>query len=541
VAPPSDDPGPAAEPAALELHGVTKRYGQLHANRDVDLRVRSRTIHAVVGENGAGKSTLMKVAYGHVRADAGEIAIKGHRIARHSIAQSIARGVGMVHQHFMLVGSLTVAENVILGRELRRGLLLDLGRAAAEIRALSQKFGLDVEPGVRVEDLSVGQQQRVEILKVLWRGCDVLILDEPTAVLTPGEVRDLFAVLRGLVADGMTVVLITHKLDEVLEIADRVTVMRRGAVVAELAREDLSVDAIARAMVGRPVLLQIDKRPPQVGAPVLEIRDLHVTGARGIAAVRGISLSVRAGEILGIAGVEGNGQSELIEAIVGLRPAGAGSVAIGGRELTGAAVYDRYQAGLAHIPEDRHDRALILDYPIGDNLILGQQRAYTWRLDLLDRGRIRRRAEQLIAEFDIRPTDPEHAVRGLSGGNQQKVVVARELSRRASSVLLCAQPTRGVDIGAIEAIHRRMIEARDRGIAVLLLSAELTELRSLSDRLAVMYKGQIVATLDAEELAAEQALERVGSLMCGASKGAGSGPGSRAGSTPSAGGEGSAG
>ncbi len=510
---------------ALELRGITKHYGDCYANRDVDLRVEKQTIHAVVGENGAGKSTLMKIAYGHTRADTGEISIKGERITRHSVAQAIARGVGMVHQHFMLVGSLTVAENVILGRELRRGPLLDLGRASAEIRALSRKFGLDVDPGMRIENLSVGQQQRVEIVKVLWRGSDVLILDEPTAVLTPGEVRDLFAVLRGLVADGMTVVLITHKLDEVLEIADRVTVMRRGAVVAEMAREELSADAIARAMVGRPVSFSIDKRPPNVGAPVLEIRDLQVTGARGITAVRGVSLTVRAGEIVGIAGVEGNGQSELVEAIVGLRATDAGTVLLGGRELTDAPVYDRYQAGMAHIPEDRHDRALILDDSIADNLILGLQRAFTWRLDLMDRGRIRRRAEQLIGEFDIRPPDPEHAARGMSGGNQQKIVVARELSRgaagtgAAAGVLLCAQPTRGVDIGAIEAIHKRMLEARDRGLAVLLLSAELSELKSLADRLVVMFRGQIVAELEADELAAENALERVGALMVGAAGG----------------------
>jgi len=527
MAPPSDRPaspsvdasGAAADRAALELRGITKHYGDCYANRDVSLRVRAQTVHAVVGENGAGKSTLMKVAYGHIRADAGEIAIKGEKIARHSVAQAIARGVGMVHQHFMLVGSLTVAENVILGREPRRGPLLDLARAAAEIRALSRKFGLDVDPAVRVEDLSVGQQQRVEIVKVLWRGCDVLILDEPTAVLTPGEVRDLFGVLRGLVADGMTVVLITHKLDEVLEIADRVTVMRRGGVVAEMAREEMSADAIARAMVGRPVLLQLDKRPPKIGEPVLELRDLHVIGARGLPAVRGVSLTVRAGEILGIAGVEGNGQSELIEAIVGLRATGSGAVSLGGRELTGAPVYERYRAGLAHIPEDRHDRALVLEYSIADNLILGLQRDFTWRVDLLDRGRIQERAGKLIGEFDIRPADPRHPVRDMSGGNQQKVVVARELSRGAPSLLLCAQPTRGVDIGAIEAIHRRMLEARDRGLAVLLLSAELSELRSLADRLAVMYRGRIVATLEAEELAAELALERVGALMVGASGG----------------------
>ncbi len=365
---------------------------------------------------------------------------------------------------------------------------------------------------------------------MLWRGCDVLILDEPTAVLTPGEVRDLFKVLRGLVADGMTVVLITHKLDEVLEIADHVTVMRRGAVVAELPRAELSADAIARAMVGRPVSLAIEKAPPKAapdGPAALELRELHVAGARGLAAVRGVSLTVRAGEILGIAGVEGNGQSELIDAIVGLRAAAGGSIWIGGRDVTDAPVYERYRAGLAHVPEDRHDRALILDYPIEDNLILGLQRDFVRRpglLDLLDRRRIRKRAADLIQQFDVRPAEPRHVVSDMSGGNQQKVVVARELSRKAPSVLICAQPTRGVDIGAIEAIHRRMLEARDRGLAVLLLSAELSELKSLSDRLAVMYKGKLVATLEAEDLAAELALERVGAMMVGAASGVG-GPG----------------
>jgi general nucleoside transport system ATP-binding protein len=509
-------PGAAEErPAALELRGVTKRYGPLYANKDVSLRVPAQTIHALIGENGAGKSTLMKIAYGHVRADSGEIWIKGKKITRHSVAQSIARGVGMVHQHFMLVGPLTVVENVVLGHEPRRRGMLDLVTASRQIRQLSQKFGLDVDPAVRIEDLSVGQQQRVEILKVLWRGCDVLILDEPTAVLTPGEVRDLFEVLRGLVADGMTVVLITHKLDEVLAIADRVTVMRRGEVVAEMDRGGLSAADIARAMVGRPVLLRVDKGPAAPGKPVLEVRDLCVTGSRGTPAVRRVSLTVHAGEILGIAGVEGNGQSELVEAIVGLRRADSGSVVIGGHDVVHSSVYQRYQAGLAHIPEDRHDRALVLDYPIRDNLILGQQRDFTWRLDVLDAGKILRRAVKLIDDFDVRPDDPEHECRGMSGGNQQKVVVARELSRRSPSVLLCAQPTRGVDIGAIEAIHRRMVEARDSGLGVLLVSAELSELRSLSDRLAVIYKGELVATFDADELAGEHALDRVGAMMVG--------------------------
>jgi general nucleoside transport system ATP-binding protein len=510
------------DPPALELRKISKTYGAVVANRAVDLRVERRTIHALVGENGAGKSTLMKIAYGHARADAGEIWIKGERVARHSVAQSIARGVGMVHQHFMLVSTLTVVENVVLGREPRRRGLLDLDRAASEIRALSHKFGLDVDPEARVEELSVGQQQRVEIIKVLWRGCDVIILDEPTAVLTPAEVRDLFAVLRGLVHDGVTVVLITHKLDEVLAIATRVTVMRRGERVAELEAEGLAAEQIVHAMVGRPVQQHLDKQAPRLGEPMLEIRALHVVGPRGTPALRGVELSVRAGEILGIAGVEGNGQTELVEAIVGLRDVLRGTISIAGTPIGDEPVFRRYAAGLAHVPEDRHDRALVLDDSIQDNLILGQQRDFVGSFDVLDRGRVRQHADRLIREFDVRPPDPRHVVRGMSGGNQQKIVVARELSRRALAVLICAQPTRGVDIGAIEAIHRRILEARDRGLAVLLLSAELSELRALSDRLAVLYKGEIVATLDQAGLAADDALDKIGAMMTGAwTRGAG--------------------
>jgi simple sugar transport system ATP-binding protein len=500
----------------LELRQISKTYGAVVANREVSLKVERQCIHALVGENGAGKSTLMKIAYGHARADAGEVWIKGERIARHSVAQSIARGVGMVHQHFMLVGTLTVVENVVLGQEPRRAGLLDLGRAAQEIRTLSHKFGLDVDPDARIEDLSVGEQQRVEIVKVLWRGCDVVILDEPTAVLTPAEVRDLFAVLRELVRGGMTIVLITHKLDEVLAIATRVTVMRRGEWVAEYDTQGLSAEQIVHAMVGRPVQQHVDKQPARPGEAMLDVRELHVTGARGTPALRGVDLVVHAGEILGIAGIEGNGQTELVEAIVGLREVDRGTISIQGTPITSEPVARRHGAGLAHVPEDRHDRALVLDDSIQDNAILGQQRDFTGKLDVIDRDRVRQNADRLIREFDIRPPDPRHVVRDMSGGNQQKLVVARELSRRTLSVLICAQPTRGVDIGAIEAIHRRMIEARDRGLAVLLLSAELSELRSLSDRLAVLYKGQIVATLDQEQLLAEDALDTIGAMMTGA-------------------------
>ncbi len=504
--------------AALELRGICKRYGAVQANHEVDLSVQAGTVHALVGENGAGKSTLMKIAYGHVLPDSGSVAIKGKKAARHSAAQSIACGLGMVHQHFMLVKPLTVVENVVLGREptWARGLLLDLERASDELRTLSSRFGLDVDPQARIEDLSVGQQQRVEILKVLWQGCDVLILDEPTAVLTPGEVRDLFLVLRGLVADGMTIILITHKLDEVLAIADRVTVMRRGSVVQEMRREGLSAEDIAHAMVGRPVIDKVEKDAPQTGDTVLEVKQLEVTGRRGLPAVRGVSFAVRAGEIVGVAGVEGNGQTELVEALTGLTAIDRGQVFLAGQDITTCSVYDHYATGMAHVPEDRHDRALVLDYTIRDNLILGQQHAFCRRFGLIDRDKVSSFADDLVRQFDIQPAEPELPVYGLSGGNQQKVVVARELSRQKPSLLICSQPTRGVDIGAIEAIHQRMVHARDQGLAVLLVSAELNELRALSDRLMVMYKGKIVATLGPEELADEQVLDRVGALMTGA-------------------------
>jgi ABC-type uncharacterized transport system ATPase subunit len=509
--------------AALELRGICKRYGAVQANQDVGLRVESGTVHALVGENGAGKSTLMKIAYGHSHADAGEIFIKGEKVARPSPAQSIRRGLGMVHQHFMLVKPLTVVENAVLGREPTRfgGLLLDLDRAAGELAALSKRFGLDVDPHCRIEDLTVGQQQRVEILKVLYQGCDVLILDEPTAVLTPGEVRDLFDVLRGLVAGGMTIILITHKLDEVLAIADHISVMRRGQMVEEMERSpDLRAEDIARAMVGRPVLVHVDKGPPKTGEVVLEVAALSVMGRRGLPALRDVSFEVRAGEIVGVAGVEGNGQTELVEALLGLLPVEAGRIRVRGRDVTSASVYQHYVAGIAHVPEDRHDRALVLDYSVRDNLILGQQRNFTRRfLGVLDQKRIRAHAEELVTKFEIRPPNSGLHAGGLSGGNQQKVVVAREMSREHPALLVCAQPTRGVDIGAIESIHRRMVQARDEGLAVLLVSAELNELQALSDRLLVVYKGRVVARLQADEIAAANARDRIGALMTGADPG----------------------
>jgi len=514
--------------SALELRGIAKHFGKVHACKDVDLNVAAGTIHAVVGENGAGKSTLMNIAYGLVRADAGDIRIKGKAVDRrsHSPATAIANGVGMVHQHFMLVGSLTVVENTILGNEATSGGLLDLDNPSRQLAELAQRHGLDVEPEALVDDLSVGEQQRVEILKVLWRGSDVLILDEPTAVLTPAEVKDLFVVLRALVADGATIVIITHKLDEVTELADRVTVMRRGENVAELEGDAISASDIARAMVGRPVLTTVgrtDDGDPYRGGPVnkgegtaFELEDLVVLRNNGLRALDGVSVNVRAGEIVGVAGVEGNGQTELVEAIAGLRASASGAIRIAGQDVTNSDVRTRFALGLCHVPEDRHRRGLVLDFPLSENAILGRQVEFGSRYRM-DWPAVDKHARGLIEQLDIRPDDPDAIVRGLSGGNQQKVVVARELTRPNPRFLVCAQPTRGVDIGAIELIHRGILDAREKGLGILLLSAELSELRALCDRLIVMYRGRIVAELTRREFHQAGGMERVGMAMTGAS------------------------
>jgi general nucleoside transport system ATP-binding protein len=501
---------------ALELAGIHKSFAGVVANRGIDLQVRAGQVHAIVGENGAGKSTLMHIAYGDVRADAGRIVIKGEVVDRdhYGPTEALRRGVGMVHQHFMLVGPMSVAENLALGREPRRGAFVDLARVGRELEALAARFGFAVDPSARVEDLSVGEQQRVEILKVLWRGCDVLILDEPTAVLAPNEVHELFAVLRALVADGKTVVLITHKLDEVVEIAERVTVMRAGQVVDELTGA-LSTEQLAQAMVGRPVLLEVARSPARPAGVVLEVDQLRVAGRGGRDAVRGVSLQVRSGEIVAIAGVVGNGQSELIDAVAGLCPVAGGAVRLGGDDITAASVRGRHRAGLAHVPEDRHTRGLVLDFDVADNLILGRQHEFAGWAGL-ERPAIAAHAGALIRAFDIRPADPGSLTAGLSGGNQQKVVIAREVSRPGMRLLLCAQPTRGVDVGAIELIYRRIVAARDQGTAVLLVSAELAEIQALADRALVMYGGQVVDALTAAELAAADAFDRIGRAMTGA-------------------------
>ncbi|MCC7195322.1 MAG: ABC transporter ATP-binding protein [Gemmatimonadaceae bacterium] len=481
------------------MTGIVKRFGAVLANRDAGIEVAQGEIHALVGENGAGKSTLMKILSGMQPADAGRVEVGGRDVTGWTTAQAIAAGVGMVHQHFMLVPTLTVAENVVLGREPVSVGTFDRARAVRDVEELSKQSGLVVHPERLVADLSVGEAQRVEILKTLYRGARILLLDEPTAVLSPPEVAELWGVLRRVRVAGTTIVLITHKLDEVMNVTERITVMRHGETVARMATSETTPEGIARAMVGRDVRLG-GGAPASAGAAAakpagegLAVHNLMVRGARVEKAVNDISFSIAPGEILGIAGVEGNGQTELLEAMAGLRPVTAGSIAIGGRDVTGASVRARGDAGLSHIPEDRHNRGLILEYSVADNLILGLQHRYVKGASL-DRAAIEANAAKQIAEFDIRPANPSLAVRALSGGNQQKVVIARELSRDFAA-LIAAQPTRGVDVGAIEFIHDALRRARDAGKAILLVSAELREVLDLSDRVAVMYGGRLVVTL----------------------------------------------
>jgi len=500
---------------AVEMRHIHKAWPGVVANDDISFSVQKGEIHALVGENGAGKTTLMNVLYGLLRPDSGEIFVNGKLAHISGPRDAIALGIGMVFQHFMLIPPLTVGENIVLGREpVREVDVYDTARANADIRQLSSQYGLAIDPSARIRDLPVGLQQRVEILKVLYRGADILILDEPTGVLTPQETGDLFVVLRGLVQRGKTIIFITHKLREVLEISDNVTVLRRGRVVGNLVTKETSQAEIARMMVGREVLLRVDKPPAKVGETLLRVEHLTVNSEQDIAAVRDVSLEVKSGEILGIAGVEGNGQSELIEALAGTRSVMSGHVWVGNQEVTNVGAHQTREAGMAHIPEDRRESGLILGYSVADNMIFGHQRddAFAWRGALLRLNAIRDWAVGLIKRFDVRVPGPETPARSLSGGNQQKVVVARELSSKPK-VLLAAQPTRGVDIGAIEFVHRQLIAERDSGAAILLVSAELEEVRSLSDRIAVMYEGRIVSfePADATE-------ERLGLLMTGVSQ-----------------------
>ena len=481
------------ERPALELRGITKRFPGVVANDGISFDLRHGEVHALLGENGAGKSTLMNILYGLYRPDEGEILIDGQPVVMHSPKDAIERGIGMVHQHFMLIPVMTVAENIVLATEpTTAGILLDTHTAEQRVRELSQQFGLAVDPRDRIEQISVGRQQRVEILKALYRGADILVLDEPTAVLTPQEATELFAIVRSLTEQGKSIIFISHKLDEVLAIADRVTVLRRGKKIDSLPAAGATEQSLARLMVGREVLLHVEKSAVEPGEPLLEVEDLHVRDDRGLEKVRGVSLTVRAGEILGVAGVDGNGQTELIDAIVGLRKSWSGHVRVGGKEITNVNASHALESGIGHIPEDRQHRGLVLDFSLAENIALHDyDRPPASRFGWLFPGKLVERAKTLLAEFDVRGGGPQTRAGALSGGNQQKVILAREIDRDPR-VLIAAQPTRGLDVGAIEFVHRRLVEQRDEGRAVLLVSLELEEVLSLSDRIVVIFEGQLV-------------------------------------------------
>ncbi|MGL5927573.1 MAG: ABC transporter ATP-binding protein [Dermatophilaceae bacterium] len=496
----------------LDIRGLSKSFGSVHANRDITMSVRRGEIVALLGENGAGKSTLVNQIFGLITPDAGTVAVKGDTTPIKDPRDAIARGIGMVHQHFQLVPVMTVAENLVLGHEpVRGGQLLDLDAARELVRTLSAKHRLAVDPDAEVEDLPVGTQQRVEILKALSRQVDLLILDEPTAVLTPQETDELLAVMKELANSGTSIVFITHKLREVLAVADRVYVLRQGAVVGEVATAETDARGLATMMVGREVVLSIEKSAASPGDVVLEIDDLYVRDDRDFPAVEGFTLSVRSGEIVGVAGVEGNGQRELVEALAGMRKVVSGRMTLGDLDLTRADPDRTHDAGVGHVPEDREKHGLVAAYSIADNLVLNAyDREPYARRGVRRFDAVRENAERLRAEFDIRSSSVMQSAGSLSGGNKQKVVVARELSSQPR-LLMAAQPTRGVDVGSIEAIHRRVVEARDAGAAVLLVSAELDEILSLSDRVVVVHGGRVVA-----EMAAEDAdRTEIGRLMAG--------------------------
>jgi len=496
----------------LELKNITKRFPGVVANDDISLDIRSGEIHALVGENGSGKSTLMNILYGLYQADEGEIHLRGEKASINYPRQAIDLGIGMVFQHFMLVEPLTVFENVILGEELHKNGFIDFKRAEKEVSRLSREYGLRVEPGSRVEDISVGQQQRLEILKALYRKADILILDEPTAVLTPQETEELFQVMRNLKKQGTTIIFITHKIKEVLAVSDRVSVLRRGKLVGTRDTEKTDRPELAEMMVGREVLLRVEKEKAQPGEKIFSVSDLQVRDQRGTPRVKGVSLEIHSGEILGVAGVEGNGQQEMVEAITGLLRTDKGKVVLEDKELQNLSAMQVKKKRMGYIPEDRHKRGLILDFDVADNMILGlhTEPPFVGRFFLRDEKAIKDNARELVEEFDVRPPNIQQQVSTFSGGNQQKIVAAREISRRPR-FLICSQPTRGLDIGAIEFIHSQIIEQRDKGAAILLVSAELDEILSLSDRIVVMYEGRIVGSMPAEE-ANEK---KLGSLMLG--------------------------
>ncbi|MDO5630852.1 MAG: ABC transporter ATP-binding protein [Paracoccus sp. (in: a-proteobacteria)] len=507
-----------AAPFAIELRGISKAFGPVQANRDISLAVPRGTIQGIIGENGAGKSTLMSILYGFYKPDVGEILINGQPLSIADSMAAIRAGIGMVFQHFKLVQNFTVLENIILGAEDGALLRPSLSKARGVLRDLAAEYQLNVDPDALIEELSVGHQQRVEILKALYRQADILILDEPTGVLTPAEADHLFRILRGLRDEGKTIILITHKLREIMEITDNVAVMRRGEMVGHVRTADTNPEELAELMVGRKVLLNVDKRPASPGAPVLQVQNLRMVDADGVERLRGISFDIRAGEVLGIAGVSGNGQTQLLEILGGFPESGAridGAVQVNGQPLPlsgrGADARSRRRAGIGHIPEDRQVEGLIMDFAAWENVAFGYHDDPGYGRGLfMDRAAIRDDAAGKIERFDIRPPSCDLAARNFSGGNQQKIVCAREIERNPD-LLLIGQPTRGVDIGAIEFIHKRIIALRDAGKAVLLVSVELDEIMALSDRIAVMFDGRIMG----ERLPGQTSAGELGLLMAG--------------------------
>jgi simple sugar transport system ATP-binding protein len=484
----------------IEMLDIVKTFPGIRANDGVSLQVEKGAVHALLGENGAGKSTLMSILFGLYRPDSGTIKVRGEivSIVDPNIANRL--GIGMVHQHFKLVHNFTVTENIVLGLEPSIGPLLDVRTAEARVAELSRKYGLEVDPRAKIEDISVGMQQRVEILKMLYRDAEILIFDEPTAVLTPHEIHELMRIMRRLVEEGKTILLITHKLKEIKEVADVCTVLRRGKLIGTVPVAETSEARMAEMMVGREVSFSVDKTPAEPGDAVLEIRGLSVKNAKGVLGVKNLSLSVKRGEILGLCGIDGNGQTELVHALTGLARIESGRIFLKGVDITRYPVKRRTESGLGHIPEDRHRHGLVLDFRLDENMAVhAYQRPPFSRFGVLDYGAIRRNAERLIEEFDVRSGEgPSTPARSLSGGNQQKAIVAREIDR-SPDVFVVSQPTRGLDVGAIEYIHKRIVEERDKGKAILLVSLELDEILDLSDRIAVIFNGEIVGEVQASE------------------------------------------
>ncbi len=495
----------------IEMKNITKKFGEFTANDNIDLTVHKGEIHALLGENGAGKSTLMNILYGLYTPTSGEIYINGNKVDITNPNIAITQGIGMVHQHFMLVETFSVVENIILGMETTKGLVLDIDLARKKVKEISELYGLHVEPDAIIQDVTVGMQQRVEILKALYRGADILILDEPTAVLTPQEIEELMSIMRNLANQGKTIIIITHKLKEIKAAADYCTIIRRGKKIDTVKVDDVTEEDLAEMMVGREVSFAVDKKPMEKGEKILEIQDIVVKDSRKLNAVNGLSLEVYSGEILGIAGIDGNGQSELIEGITGLRPIQSGKVILRDKDITNKTPFDIINSGVSSIPEDRQRRGLVLDFTVSENMILENYYKEPFSTKgRLNHENIKEFSDDLMEKFDIRPRNSNYLAGELSGGNQQKVIIAREVTNDPE-VLIAAQPTRGLDVGAIEYVHRYLVKQRDSGKAVILISFELDEIMNVSDRIAVIYGGKIVGIIDAKDADENQ----LGLLMAG--------------------------